>query len=380
MRLSVFGPGHPFRGGIASTTTSLVEGLRTQGHEVRFVVPSRQYPAWLYPGGNDSDPAASRRLDHTEPGFAPLEPWTWPGARRRSLKRADDLWLIPYWTWAWAAWDRFLLAGRRRPPVVAVVHNPSDHESGPVRRLAARLVLGRCDGLMTHAGVLARQLASAYPGLPVAAHPLPPPVAVKPAVERGEARRTLGLLDDARLAVFFGLIRPYKGLDVLLEAMAGLAEGSPWRLVVAGEPWGGIGRALQDQVDQSGLANRVVLRFGWIPEADIELLLAAADLVVLPYRSGTQSAVAARALGRGVPVLSTRVGGLAEVVEEGVNGRLVEPGSAKEITNVLHELSDRDDLLAQLTSGARRTVGRFTWADYVAALEGLMARILERAM
>ena len=375
VQLSVFGPGHPFRGGIASTTTSLVESLRVRGHHARFVVPSHQYPEWLYPGGRDRDPTACHRLEDTTADFAPLEPWTWPRARRRALERADDLWIVPYWTWAWAAWERFLLASRRRPPVVAVVHNPADHEGGLVRRLAARLVLGRCDGLMTHANVLARQLKLAYPGIPVAAHPLPPPSTADQPPDRREARKRLAVSEGTRLALFLGFLRPYKGADVLLEAMGGLPASSPWKLVVAGEPWGGIERALQERVDDLALQDRVDLRLGWLPEPEFERLLAAADLVVLPYRSGTQSAVAPRALGRGIPVLSTRVGGLGEVIEDGVNGRLVEPGSHYEITRVLHELAD-PDRLATLTDGARRTAGRYTWAGYVKTLEALMIEVL----
>ncbi len=375
MRLSVFGPGHPFRGGIASTTTSLVQILRARGHEVRFVVPSRQYPGWLYPGARDRDPAACALLEGTARDYAPFEPWTWPRARSRAIARFDEVWVIPYWTWAWAPWWRFLLAGGGRPPVTAVVHNPSDHEGGLAAKLVARWVLRCCDGLMTHAEVLARQLESTYPEVPVASHALPPPPVERPTPDRAQARARMSLADGSRLALFFGLIRPYKGVDQLLEAMAKLPEDSPWTLVVAGEPWREIGRVLTSKVGDPSLRNRVDLRLGWVPELEVEELLAAADLVVLPYRSGTQSAVAAQALGRGIPVLSTRVGGLAEVVEDGVNGRLVNPGSAHEITRVLCELAD-DDRLAALTVGAGRRSGRLTWNGYAETLEGLMERVL----
>ena len=148
---------------------------------------------------------------------------------------------------------------------------------------------------------------------------------------------------------------------------------SNWLLVVAGEPWEDLGPALRKQVRDLGIEDRVQLRLGWVPEADVALLLAVADLVVLPYRSGSQSAVAPLALAAGLPVLSTRVGGLSEVVQDGVNGVLVEPGSVDELARALEELTS--DKLAELAEGVRASRSRLTWAGYAETLE----RLLEQA-
>jgi glycosyltransferase involved in cell wall biosynthesis len=123
-----------------------------------------------------------------------------------------------------------------------------------------------------------------------------------------------------------------------------------------------------------GISGRVRLEFGWVPEPEVPRLLAAADLVVLPYRSGSQSAVAPHALGAGVPVLSTAVGGLPEVVRHGVDGWLVAPGSVEELTQALEEL-DRPRLAA-LADGARQGRSRFTWDGYAEALEGLLENVV----
>jgi glycosyltransferase involved in cell wall biosynthesis len=189
------------------------------------------------------------------------------------------------------------------------VHNPADHDAGWTQRLAARAVLSRCDGLFTHAEALAGRLRRDYPGLPCAAHPLPSTMTGELA-DRATARRTLGLPAGVRVAVFAGLIRPYKGVDLLLEAVASLPATSDWRLVVAGEAWGGLGRRLQRRAAESDLSDRVRLDLRWQSEEELRTLLAAADLVVLPYREGSQSAMAPLVLAAGVPVLSTRVGGL----------------------------------------------------------------------
>ena len=371
MRLVLLGPGHPFRGGVARTTTELVRSLQTRGHDVHFLTPRRQYPRWLYPGRSDLDRDACARLDGAEAVLDPLNPLSWSETKRRALDLDADAWIFPYWTWAWAGLWRFLLRGER-PPAVAVVHNPADHDAGIRQRLAARLVLGRCQALFTHARALEKGLATVYFGVPTASYPLPPPE-LDELPSADEARAALGLPADRRVALFLGFIRPYKGVDLLLESIARLPAGSDWFLVVAGEPWGNLGDHLSQQVRRLGISDRVRLDLGWVPETEVPRLLAAADLVVLPYRSGSQSAVAPLALGAGVPVLSTAVGGLPEVVRHGVDGWLVAPGSVEELTQALEEL-DRPRLAA-LAEGAREGRGRLTWNGYAEALEGLLIRV-----
>ena len=376
-RLVVLGPGHPFRGGIAKTTTELVRSLIRRGHNVTFLTPLRQYPRRLYPGGDDRDPEACPEVEGARALLDPFAPPSWPGVRAQIRALAGDAWIFPYWTWAWAPWWRFLLAGgsSRRCPAVAVVHNPIDHDAGVLQRLAARLVLRRCEGLFTHAASLAEGLRNAYRDGSVGSFPLPPPAPFT-LPGRLAARRSLGLPEGGLVALFLGLIRPYKGVDVLLDAAARLGESSPWRFLVAGEPWGALGGELEHRVEELDLSERVRLDLGWVPEDRVPTYLAAADLVVLPYRAGSQSAVASMALAHGMPVLSTRVGGLPELVKDGVNGVLVPPGNPEALAAALVGLDD--SRLAALAAGARAAAGKLTWDGYAAALEDLLARISHR--
>ena len=371
MRLTVFGSGHPYRGGIARTTTDLVHTLEARGHEILFLTPQRQYPKLLFPGGNDLDPAACRRLDCAEVILDPLQPLSWQASRRRALEHQADAWVLPFWTWAWSGLFRWLLRGRR-PPVIAIAHNPADHGAGLVQRLAARSVLRRCDAIFTHARILEKELAATYPGVPTASHPLPPPqIGELPA--REGARSQLEIPAGRKVALFLGLIRSYKGVDLLLEAISRQPADGNWLLVVAGEPWEDLGPTLGRQVSALGIQDRVQLRFGWVPEAEVPLFLSAADLVVLPYRSGSQSAVAPLALAAGLPVLSTRVGGLPEVVRDGINGVLVEPGSVDELAWAFAELDS--EKLDELAAGAQQSRFRLTWNGYAAALESLLEQV-----
>ncbi|MCU0302687.1 MAG: glycosyltransferase family 4 protein [Thermoanaerobaculales bacterium] len=373
MRLTVFGPGYPFRGGIASTTTRLVGALTARGHEVLFLTPSRQYPRWLYPGISDRDPEACPPVAGARPLIDPFNPVGWRRVRRTAEAHEADAWVIPYWTSAWSGLWSYLLGADRRPAVVAVVHNPFDHDARPWQRLAARRVLGRCDGLFTHAASLARELEHVHPTLPVAHHRLPAAAAPRP-LDRGGARAELGLPEGRRVALFLGLIRPYKGVDLLLEAAAALPAASDWFFLVAGEPWGGLADRLRRQAASLGLEGRVRLDLGWVPEGRVGTLLAAADLLVLPYRRGSQSAVAPLALTAGLPVLSTAVGGVPELVVDGDNGIIVPPGDAAAITAALERLDP--DRLARLAEGARRSVAGLDWDDYASVLEELIGRVV----
>jgi glycosyltransferase involved in cell wall biosynthesis len=372
MRLTVFGPGHPFRGGIARTTTELVRALAARGHVVDFLTPRRQYPGWLFPGRDDRDPDACERIEGARQVLDPLNPLAWAGAARRARELDADAWVVPYWTWAWSGLWWFLLRGRR-PTTIAVVHNPADHDAGPVHRIAAGLVLNRCEALFTHARYLEDRLVDLGFGQPMASHPLPMTDA-GPLPDRAEARAAIGFGNDRRVALFLGLIRPYKGVDVLLDAIAQLPADSDWTAVIAGEAWGDLGPAVERRAAKPDLAGRVHLRLGWVPEGDVPTLLAAADLVVLPYRAGSQSAVAPMALAAGVPVLSTRVGGLPELVRDGVDGVLVEPGSAEALADALAKLDHES--LKRLRDGAEAGRGRLTWDGYAAALEGLIERVV----
>jgi glycosyltransferase involved in cell wall biosynthesis len=370
--LALVGPSWPLRGGIARTTTALATALSERGTLAGFFVPIRQYPGVLYPGRRDTDPHACPRLPEAQPCYHVLEPWTWGRLRRRLREVSPDALVLPYWTSAWAPLFWFL-ARSAQVPVISIVHNPADHDGGWRARSAARLTLGRCGGFLCHARHVAAIIEGRFPGATVVVHPLPPE---SPRGEdRTAARTRLGVARDTVAVLCFGLIRPYKGVDVLLEAFARLPTGLPIVLLLAGEPWGGVAAQLRRRIERSDLAGRVVARLEWVPEAEVPTWFAAADVAVLPYRSATGSAVAAQALGWGLPLVASAVGGIAEVVEEGVNGMLVPPEDAGALAAALARMAD-GSLRGGLAEGARAASRRWSWVSYAEALEGLAARLV----
>lgn len=367
IRLALVGPSWPLRGGIARTTTALAAALEARGSLAGFCVPARQYPAFIYPGTHDADPSACPRLAAAEAVFGVLEPWSWPRLARRLRAFEPDVVVMPYWTAAWAPVERYLLA-RKIAPMVAVVHNPADHGAGVPARAAARAVLGRCAAFMCHARSVARGLGERFAGTPLSVHPLPGDA--PPAADRAGARARFGLAPATVAVLSFGLIRPYKGVEVLLDAVTHIPRSVPLTVLLAGEPWGGLGAALERRLQAADLAGRVVVSLGWVPEAEIGVWFAAADAVVLPYRSATGSAVAAQALAAGLPLVASAVGGLADVVEDGVNGLLVPPGDAGALAAALVRIAD-GGVRARLQAEAAAAAGRWNWDGYAAALEAL---------
>jgi glycosyltransferase involved in cell wall biosynthesis len=244
--------------------------------------------------------------------------------------------------------------------VLALCHNVLPHERRPVDQVLVRVLLRRVSRVLVHSEQ-ERSRATALTPAPVTVASMPPHgVARRPpdALERDPDRPPL------RVLLFFGLVRHYKGLDVLLRA---LAAGPPdVSLVVAGEFWGGVEetRAL---VDQLGLRSRVDLRPGYVEAEDVPRLLAECDALVLPYRASTSSQNAVLAHRAGVPVVATRVGTMAAHVSDGVDGLLCEPEDVAGLSRALHQLYD-DGVLPRLRRGIAVTDDEAEWDRYVDAV------------
>jgi glycosyltransferase involved in cell wall biosynthesis len=261
---------------------------------------------------------------------------------------------------------------RAAPPEmrrIVVCHNVLPHERVPLASMLARRVLRRADVLVTHAPQQRRELAELGVGGPVveAFHPLfvPEDLAEPPApalVERERAR----LGDPELLLLLYGAVRPYKGADLAIEALARVDRDLDVRLVIAGRFW--TPRAeLEELARRLGIADRVELRDGYVSNEDTALLFSACDAALLPYRSATQSGVVAMAFGHGRPVVATAVGGLPAAVRDGVDGLLAPPGDVDALARAIERVSRERE---RLSAGARQTRERNSFARYAELLEG----------
>lgn len=357
-RLALIGPVTPFRGGIAHYTTELHRALspRCTLHTISF---RRQYPTWLYPGKNDREPGNEcRREPHVAYQLDAFEPWTWFATSRRILERGCELAIIDWWTMFWAP-ALALIAQRLRAsgvPVAFVCHNLSDHDGGLLARVLGNGLLGCADAYVVHAKTAAEELRARFPHKPVLACPHPTYDRFPPADDTLPRRGRLELL-------FFGFIRPYKGLETLVQALAMLDDHEVY-LTVAGEPWCAPAE-LRERIGSRGVPN-VELHLDYVDAAAVASFFSRADLVVLPYHSATGSGVAAIAQHYDRPVLATCVGGLPDVVEEGRTGYLVEPDSATQLADRLATITRADLELMHPRIHSRK--GLHTFASLADAL------------
>ncbi|MCX9190246.1 glycosyl transferase [Carbonactinospora thermoautotrophica] len=364
MRVALIGPTHPYKGGIAQHTTELAHRLTAAGHEVALVSWSEQYPEKLYPGG-------AQRVPMDRPELPPYPHTTYPLTWKRpdgwwrvarSL-RGYDLVVLVFVTSvqapAYLVMRRALAGG---PRVVTLCHNVLPHERRFFDRPLTRAMLRRVDGVLVHSDAQA-ELARLLTHAPVVVAPLPPhlPAAGGPGTGVREPRRRL---------LFFGMVRPYKGVDVLLRALAQVPEVA---LTVAGEFWGGV-EPYRRLVEELGLAGRVTLRPGYVPAEEIPHLFAEADALVLPYRSGTATQNVYLAFAHGVPVVATRVGSMPEQVRDGVDGILCEPGDVAALVAALRRFY-KPGVAEKLRAGVPAVAAEPAWQEYVAALEGLAKRV-----
>ena len=326
MRLSFVSVGPPYRGGISDLSALIFQQLSRE-HVVQFVNYTRQYPAFLFPGKTEykqnnqhTDFPAERIIDS-------LNPFSWYQAIQRIRRFHPDAVLLRYWNPYFGLLINFISRSLNRSGIqVAVfIDNLLPHESSPLDNWMARRVLAHADHIFTMSRYVAEDVHSFRPELKVTRliHPLYENYQVL--YTKSAARQQLKLTDQQPVMLFFGLIRPYKGLDNLIRALGHLKGQLPGQQTfILGEAYEDAGK-YEDLIVAEGVADQVVFKNEFISDADLPLYFAACDVLVLPYRSATQSGIIGIAYQMDRPVIVTNVGGLGEYVDEGETGYLVTP-------------------------------------------------------
>lgn len=372
LRIALVGPTHPYKGGVAAHTTQTAHHLAAAGHEVDLVSWSRLYPDRLYPGeqavpdGEPDGPAFERTL-------RPLR-WDRPGTWFRTGRelRAYDLVVIvvvvPAQVPALLALVRAARGVRGTGPrVVVIAHNVVPHETHPGGRALITRMLRTADAVLVHSPEQAR-LAAEHGATEVATVALPPHL---PGGDLRPARAAeVGALVPPLRVLTLGMVRRYKGIDLLLEAARAVPDVV---VTVAGEQWGQAGERVRELAADPALAGRVELIGGYVPGSAIPQLLASHDLLALPYRHATASQNVLLAHAHGVPVLATSVGTFAADVRHGVDGWIVEPDDAGALEAALRELA-APGVVAGLAAGVRPVDLVGPWTAYVSVLTSLNRR------
>jgi glycosyltransferase involved in cell wall biosynthesis len=358
MKIALVGPTHPYKGGIVLHTTELAHRLTKAGHSVEIVSWRTQYP-FFYPGtqfvpGNKPELPPFPQVKRVLSWKNPFGWWQW-GRHLRSFDEVVFAWWVP--TIQGPVYLSLLRAlGKHRPRTAIICHNVLPHEPRAGDKWLARAVLSRADQVIVHTDEQA-EIARHLTQTPVRVIKLPfslPPV--PPRSQTLGARLTRHLL-------FFGLVRPYKGLDVLLRALVNIPEV---RLTVAGEFWGSITQ-YEALVEELHLKERVELRNEYISADDLAALLSACDAVVLPYRQGTATWNTTLAFSYGAPVIATTAGSLASQVRDGVDGVFCRPDDVESLTRAIQRFYE-PGVAKKLRAGVPKVTTDADWDAYVEAV------------
>ena len=353
MRASVvlIGPTLPYRGGIARHTTMLHRALSKQSRSMTISF-SRQYPGWLYPGKNDREKGMTTLA---EPGVEylidSLNPRSWTRAISRVKEFAPEAVVFPWWHVYWTPCFGWISSALKKTDIeiVYLCHNSVEHESSRWKQALSSVVLSKADRFVVHTQTDRKNLEASF-DTPVQVHPHPIFAGFPDHIAQLRRRARLELL-------FFGFIRPYKGLDTLLKAMVSLRNADVF-LSIVGEFWQGEEEARQF-VTNNELANKVEFVPRYVSENEAAAFFTRSDVVVLPYRSASGSGVIPLAYNYNKPVLATRTGGLPEVVVDGRTGLLIEPNAPKALADAIMAIANgRIEFDAQAIESMKLTL---TW-------------------
>ncbi len=361
MRLGIASTFPPYRGGIAQFNAAMSRALEAEGHHVEAVTWSRQYPGWLFPGTSQWEPNKTLKDAEMPALLDSMSPKTWARAGKALAKRADVV-ILPFWHAALApALTGVANAARKHGAshIVALMHNASSHDGNVMHRTLTKRFLQSVDEVVTLSQPVSDVLAQWHPT--TLFHPLYDHHTKRLRAE--EAKRQLGIRESAHVHLFFGLIRPYKGLQVLLEAMAQLPESHA--LVVAGECYGSW-RPYAQTLDRLNLHDKVIVHNEFIDDKDVPVYFSAADDVVLPYIQASQSGVTALALHHQCKVIASNVGDLATTIVPELTGRLVSPNDATALANSMSKPWTAQP--ADISAAFKQVKKRLSWSAWATQL------------
>ena len=372
MSIAVVGPMHPYRGGIAHFLGKMEKGLRARGHETVPVTFTRQYPELLFPGKTQYVEGAETTEEDPVRLLDTLNPWTWYRTARYLARQSPDVVVFKYWMSFFAPAFGLIARYLRRKGVrvVSVVDNALPHERRPGDKLLGRFFLQSCDGLIVMSDEVEEDIHRLGVERPIRRMNHPIYNTFGDSLPRAEARAELDLPEEAPTLLFFGFIRRYKGLHLLLTALPQIAEHLPEvRLVVAGEFYDE--KAFyQNIIENHQLDPYLRLHDGYVSDDEVATYFSAADVVVQPYVSATQSGVAKIAYHFERPLIMTDVGGLAEMMPHGEAGLVVPPEDPDALAEAVCRFFE-DDLQAKLTEGVRREKEKYSWDPLYDAIERL---------
>jgi glycosyltransferase involved in cell wall biosynthesis len=371
MKIFIIGPAYPLRGGPAQFNENFCRALIKEGHDAQIISYSLQYPDFLFPGSTQYETSGSAPGDlkiHTK--INTVNPFNWFAVARFIRKEQPDLIIFRFWLpFFGPSLGTIGRLVRKRTKVFALTDNVLPHEKRIGDKPFTKYFIRSCHGFITMSHKVYEDLSVFTDTKNKVCSPHPMYETYGEPVSMQEARAKLGLNQEDKIVLFFGLIRDYKGLDLLLEAMADKRiKKAGIRLLVAGEFYEDPNR-YTGLIEKHALQESVIMHTRFIPNEDVRYYFCACNLVGQTYRKATNSGVTMVGYYYERPMLVTNTGGLKEIVPNGKAGYVVEP-DIPEISNAILDYFEKDRE-TEFTEGVRIEKKKYEWKTFVDAVIGL---------
>ena len=370
MNIIIVGTAHPYRGGLAAFNERLALQFQKEGHHVEMYTFTLQYPGFLFPGKtqftNDPAPAGltiSRKINS-------CNPFNWNKVGNQIRNKKPDMVVFAYWMSFMAPCFGTIakqIRKNHKTRCIGLIHNMIPHEPNVLDKYLPPYFVKQMDGFTTLSHAVIKDIDQ------FDKHNKPKSWAPHPIydhygelIDKIEARKQLGLSADGKYVLFFGFIRDYKGLDLLIDAFGDLRlQDMGVRLLVAGEFYGDPQPYL-NRIRSLDISDIVILHNDYIPDNKVNLYFRACDIVAQPYKTATQSGVTQVAFHFERPMLVTNVGGLPEIVPDGKIGYVVNP-DAQDIADALVRYY-KENKEEEFTAGVREEKRKYGWDRMTAAV------------
>lgn len=372
MKIAILSPFYPYRGGLAQLNARLYTEL-SRRNEVKAFTFTTLYPDFLFPGktqyvteGDSATVIDSIRVLNS------INPFSYIKTARRINKFAPDILIIPYWmSFLSPAYGSVCLFLNKKTKVVSLVHNAISHERTLIEKPLAKYFFNRCDAFIVMSEPVRKDLLTLHknPKILLQPHPIYDHYAER--TDKASACKKLGIRDDKKNLLFFGLIRDYKGLDVLIEAMSGLDDS--YQLIVSGESYGSFDK-YTELINQSPLKDNIIVFEQYIPDEMVSTLFSASDVLVLPYKSATQSGVVALAYQMEIPMIATNVGALGSTIESSGTGLVVPTASPSDVAQGVRDFFASGDI-NNFRKNLIKEKKRLSWDNFVLSIESFFSQL-----
>ncbi len=369
-KIVVLGSAHPLRGGLSAYNERLAKAFVSEGHSVIIYTFSLQYPDFLFPGTTQysSDPAPENL--NIKVCINSINPLNWVKVGLELKKMKPDILVIKFWLPfmgpCFGTISR-LAASNKHTRIITILDNVIPHEHRPGDKIFTSYFLNTCQGFIAMSQKVMDDLLKFVSATNRRLIPHPIYDNFGEQVPKAEACKHLHLDPAERYLLFFGFIRDYKGLDLLLKAMAqpGMKE-SGVKLIVAGEYYED-SKPYNDLIAELGIESQLIMATDFIPDQDVKYYFGACDLVVQPYKSATQSGISQIAYHFEKPMVVTAVGGLPEIVPHGKAGYVV-PADSAEIAGAILDFFRNPDKATSLSEGIKDEKKKYSWSRITAGI------------